>query len=72
MSWHRLVKIHKSKNIFIHFTLDGYDNAGLVSTLRKEGDYLILDFSTPLSQSSFFDKIIDSVLNEYGREEDLS
>lgn len=64
MSWHRLVRIHRSKNVLVHYTLEGYDNAGLTSTLRKEGDYLVLDFSTPLSSAFYYDRVISEVLSE--------
>lgn len=71
MSWHRLVKIPKKENIILHYTLEGYDNAGLTSTLRKEGSDLVLEFSTPLSASFYFDKIIDSVLREIQQRRDV-
>ncbi len=69
MSWHRLVKIHKSRNVLIHYTLEGYDNLGVVSTLKKEGDYLILDFWTTNSLAAKYDKVIEAVLSEHNRKD---
>lgn len=65
MSWHRLVKIHKSLNVLIHYTLEGYDNLGIVSTLKKDGEYLTLDFWTTNSLAAKYDKIIEAVLAEH-------
>ena len=70
MSWHRLVKIPKKKNVFFHYTIEAYENLGLVSTLKKEGDHLILECFTPLSSSVFFDKVISSILKEIGNDDD--
>ncbi len=64
MSWHRIVKIPAKKNIFFHFTIESYDNMGLVSTLAKEQDDLILECSTPISNAKFFDPLIDRILKE--------
>lgn len=64
MSWHRLIKLPAKKNIFFHYTVESYDNMGLVSTLVKEGDFLILECSTPLSNSRFFDKLLDKIYAE--------
>ncbi len=69
MSWHRLVRVHKSKNVLIHYTLEGYDNAGVTSTLTKDGDYLILDFTTTDSASYFYDRAVEAVLKEVLGEE---
>ncbi len=69
MSWHRLVKIKAKNNFFIHYTIEAYDNIGLVSTLKKEEDgYLILDFSTPMSSSFEFNTIINCVIKEFAVE----
>jgi hypothetical protein len=68
MSWHRIVRIPAKKNIFFHFTVESYDNMGLVSTLAKENGDLILECSTPLSNSRFFDVLIDRILKEVGSE----
>ena len=66
MSWHRLVKIKAKQNFFIHYTIEAYDNIGLVSTLKKEKDgYLIIDFSTPLSSAVEFNKVINKILEEF-------
>ncbi|MFO7736444.1 MAG: hypothetical protein R6W70_09570 [bacterium] len=64
MSWHRLVTVPKKHNIYIHYTLEAHDNVGLVSTLAKKGDFIILDFSTPLSSALHYDKIIEKVIKE--------
>jgi len=64
MSWHRIVKIPAKKNIFFHFTIESYDNMGLVSTLAKENGDLILECSTPMSNAKFFDPLIDKILKE--------
>lgn len=64
MSWHRIVKIPAKKNMFFHFTIESYDNMGLVSTLSKEGRDLILECSTPMSNSMFFDRLIQKLLEE--------
>lgn len=64
MTWHRTVTIPRSCNLFIHYTLEAYDNAGLVSTIRKNGDEITLDFSTPLSSSVHYDTIVEAVIAE--------
>jgi hypothetical protein len=64
MSWHRIVRIPAKKNIFFHFTIESYDNMGLVSTLAKENDDLILECSTPMSNARFYDVLIDKILKE--------
>jgi hypothetical protein len=69
LSWHRLIKIPKRKNIFFHYTVEAYENLGLLSTLKKEGDFLILECSAPLNGSVFFDKVISSLLKEIGEAE---
>lgn len=64
MSWHRLIKLPAKKNIFFHYTIESYDNMGLVSTLEKDGEYLILECSTPLSNARFFDRLLDKIYAE--------
>jgi len=64
MSWHRIIKLNRKKNFQFHFTIESYDNMGLVTTLSKEGSDLILECTTPLSNAKFYDKVIDNILNE--------
>lgn len=64
MSWHRLIKMPAKKNVFFHFTVESYDNMGLVSTLSRDGDFLTIECSTPLSNARFFDRLIDKILEE--------
>lgn len=64
MSWHRLIRLPAKKNIFFHYTIESYDNMGLVSTLAKDGEYLILECSTPLSNARFFDRLLDKIYAE--------
>ncbi|HPS31532.1 MAG TPA: hypothetical protein PLZ43_14855 [bacterium] len=64
MSWHRLIRLPAKKNIFFHYTIESYDNMGLVSTLEKDGEYLILECSTPLSNARFFDRLLDKIYAE--------
>ncbi len=68
--WHRLVKIPAKKNIFFHYTVEAYENLGIVSTLKKEGAFLILECSAPLNGSVYFDKVISNLLKEIGKTDD--
>jgi hypothetical protein len=70
LSWHRLIKIPKRKNVFFHYTVEAYENLGLLTTLKKEGAYLILECSAPLKGSVYFDKIITALLKEIGKDND--
>jgi hypothetical protein len=69
VSWHRLIKIPAKKNFFFHFTVEAYENLGIISTLKKEGEYLILECSTPLSGSVYFDRVISGLIKDINREE---
>ncbi len=64
MSWHRIIRLDRKKNFYFHFTIESYDNMGLVTTLRKDGSDLILECSTPLSNGKFYDRVIDNILRE--------
>jgi hypothetical protein len=64
MSWQRIIRLNKKKNFYFHFTIESYDNMGLVTTLKKDGQDLILECSTPLSNSKFYDKVIENILRE--------
>ena len=64
MSWHRIIKLPKKENFFFHFTIESYDNMGLITTLAKKEQNLTLECSTPLNNAKFFDKIIDQILGE--------
>ncbi|MGI6394924.1 MAG: hypothetical protein ACOX2F_09425 [bacterium] len=68
MSWHRIIKIPAGKNFFFHYTVESYDNIGIVSTLSKERENLVLECSTPLSSAVFFDQLIDKILKEIKNE----
>lgn len=64
MSWHRIIKLNRKKNFYFHFTIESYDNMGLVTTLKKEGNDLILECTTPLSNAKFYNRVIDNILHE--------
>jgi len=64
MSWHRMIRIPAEKNFFFHFSVESYDNMGIISTLAKENGTLILECSTPMSNAKFFDPLIDKLLKE--------
>jgi len=64
VSWHRIIRLNRKKNFFFHFTIESYDNMGLVTTLKKDENDLILECSTPLSNAKFFDRVIDGILRE--------
>jgi len=70
LSWHRLIKIPKRKNIFFHYTVEAYENLGIISTIKKDGDFLILECSTPLSGAVYFDKVISGLIKDMNKEED--
>jgi len=64
VSWHRIIKLNRKKNFYFHFTIESYDNMGLVTTLKKEGNDLILECTTPLSNAKFYNRVIDNILHE--------
>ncbi len=67
MSWHRLVRLHKKDNVLLHYLLESHENAGLSSTLSREGDMLTIQFSTPLSAAPYLDRLVDHILDEIAR-----
>ena len=64
MAWHRIIKMKPKENFFFHFTIESYENLGLISTLAKENGYLILDCFTTMESASDFDRVINNVLKE--------
>ncbi len=65
MAWHRLVKIHKSVNNFIHYTVESHEHEGLSSTLCREGEWLIIDFQTTMDQAAHYDRVVESIVARY-------
>lgn len=64
MAWHRIIKMKPKENFFFHFTIESYENLGLISTLAKENGYLILDCFTTMESASDFDRVINNILKE--------
>lgn len=64
MAWHRIIKMKPKENFFFHFTIESYENLGLISTLAKEDGYLILDCFTTMESAAEFDRVINSILKE--------
>ena len=52
------------ENFFFHFTIESYENLGLISTLSKENGFLILDCFTTMESAADFDRVIENVLKE--------
>ena len=52
------------ENFFFHFTIESYENLGLISTMKKEDGFLILDCFTTLESAADFDRVINNVLEE--------
>lgn len=67
MAWHRIIKMKPKENFFFHFTIESYENLGLISTLAKENGYLILDCFTTMEGAADFDRVIENVLQEMKR-----
>ena len=64
MSWHRIIRLNRKKNFYFHFTIESYDNMGLVTTLKKDKNDLILECTTPLSNAKFYNRVIEGILSE--------
>ena len=64
MAWHRIIKMKPKENFFFHFTIESYENLGLISTLAKEDGFLILDCFTTMESAAEFDRVINNVLKE--------
>ena len=64
MSWHRIIRLEKKNNVYFHFIIESYDNMGLVTTLKKDKNYLILECTTSISNLKFYDKVIEEVIRE--------
>ena len=64
MAWHRIIKMKPKENFFFHFTIESYENLGLISTMKKEDGFLILDCFTTLESAADFDRVINNVLEE--------
>ena len=64
MAWHRIIKMKPKENFFFHFTIESYENLGLISTMKKEDGFLILDCFTTMESAGDFDRVIENVLKE--------
>ena len=64
MAWHRVIKMTPKDNFYFHFTIESYENIGLVSTLEKKEGFLLLDCFTTMESAGDFDRVIESVLKE--------
>ena len=64
MAWHRIIKMKPKENFFFHFTIESYENLGLISRMKKEDGFLILDCFTTLESAADFDRVINNVLEE--------
>ncbi|HNT29102.1 MAG TPA: hypothetical protein PKH10_13110, partial [bacterium] len=53
------MRLHKKDNVLLHYLLESHENAGLSSTLSREGDMLTIQFSTPLSAAPYLDRLVD-------------
>lgn len=71
MSWHRIVKIPAVENIYFHYTIEAYENLGLITTLKKENGSLILECSTPLNGAVYFDGIISRLIENINGDSDV-
>ena len=58
MAWHRVIKMTPKDNFYFHFTIESYENIGLVSTLEKKDGFLLLDCFTTMESASDFDRVI--------------
>ena len=67
MTWHRLVQIPRRENVVFHYLVESHENAGLSSTIGREGDRLLIQCTTTLSAASYFDRAIDRILDEMER-----
>ncbi|MBO4699066.1 DUF4911 domain-containing protein [bacterium] len=64
MAWHRIIKMRPKENFFFHFTIESCENLGLVSTMKKEDGFLILDCFTTMESAADFDRVINNILEE--------
>lgn len=64
MAWHRLIRMPSKDNFFFHFTVESYENLGLISTLAKEGKDLILDCFTTMECANEYDNVLESLLKD--------
>ncbi len=67
MTWHRLVHIPRRENVVFHYLVESHENAGISSTIGREGEALVIQCTTTLSAAPFFDRVIDRILEEMER-----
>jgi len=67
VTWHRLVEIPRRENVLFHYLIESHENAGISSTIGRAGDRLVIQCTTTLSASFYFDRVIDGILDEIAR-----
>ncbi len=67
MTWHRLVHIPRKENVVFHYLVESHENAGISSTIGREGDILVIQCTTTVSAAPFFDRLIDRILEDMER-----